>query len=211
VSQITCSGWPWTATLPISAFQVARITGVSHWHPAWSDFFVLLLIYSCFLYSSYHSFIRYINYKYFPHSISSFTFLIVFFDTKKFMFCWNPTSLFFILLPVPLVSYLWIHFQTWYKETFFLTFIVLNFIFKSFTYFQLSFVCSIRVQLLFFWMWIPTFLKHHLYLCLLILRMDSGPCSCWAGALHSSHAASPPFVEKTVLPTMKLFWHTCQR
>jgi hypothetical protein len=30
-----CSGWPQTAVLLISASQVARITGVSHWYPAW--------------------------------------------------------------------------------------------------------------------------------------------------------------------------------
>jgi hypothetical protein len=27
-------GWSPTAIFPISAFQVARIIGVSHWHPA---------------------------------------------------------------------------------------------------------------------------------------------------------------------------------
>jgi hypothetical protein len=26
-------GWPLTVILPISAFQVARLTGVSHWCP----------------------------------------------------------------------------------------------------------------------------------------------------------------------------------
>jgi hypothetical protein len=30
VSQTICLGWPWTAILPISASQIARITGVSH-------------------------------------------------------------------------------------------------------------------------------------------------------------------------------------
>jgi hypothetical protein len=28
---IICLGWPWTVILQISAFQVARIIGVSHW------------------------------------------------------------------------------------------------------------------------------------------------------------------------------------
>jgi hypothetical protein len=27
-----CPGWPGTAVLPISASQVAKITGVRHWH-----------------------------------------------------------------------------------------------------------------------------------------------------------------------------------
>jgi hypothetical protein len=30
-----CSGWPWTVILLISAFQVARISGVRHQHPAY--------------------------------------------------------------------------------------------------------------------------------------------------------------------------------
>jgi hypothetical protein len=30
VSQTICPGWPQIVNLPISAFQVARITGVSH-------------------------------------------------------------------------------------------------------------------------------------------------------------------------------------
>jgi hypothetical protein len=29
-----CSGWPWTAVLPISASQVAGIAVVNPWHPA---------------------------------------------------------------------------------------------------------------------------------------------------------------------------------
>jgi hypothetical protein len=34
VSLAICQGWPWTSSLPISASQVARITGVSHQRPA---------------------------------------------------------------------------------------------------------------------------------------------------------------------------------
>jgi hypothetical protein len=34
VLQTLCLGWPCTI-FPISASQVARITGVSYWHPAW--------------------------------------------------------------------------------------------------------------------------------------------------------------------------------
>jgi hypothetical protein len=34
VSRAICLGWPWTMILPISVFQVARITGISHWHSA---------------------------------------------------------------------------------------------------------------------------------------------------------------------------------
>jgi hypothetical protein len=30
-----CLGWPQTAVLLISASWVARITGMSHWHPEW--------------------------------------------------------------------------------------------------------------------------------------------------------------------------------
>jgi hypothetical protein len=33
VSQIICLGWPWTVILLILAFQVARITDMSHWLP----------------------------------------------------------------------------------------------------------------------------------------------------------------------------------
>jgi hypothetical protein len=33
VSQIICLGCPWTLILPISASQVVRITGISHWCP----------------------------------------------------------------------------------------------------------------------------------------------------------------------------------
>jgi hypothetical protein len=34
VLQTICLGWPWPTVLQISASQVARMTGVSHWHPA---------------------------------------------------------------------------------------------------------------------------------------------------------------------------------
>jgi hypothetical protein len=34
VTQTICLGWLWTTVLLISASWVARITGVSHWHPA---------------------------------------------------------------------------------------------------------------------------------------------------------------------------------
>jgi hypothetical protein len=34
VSRTICLGWPGTVILLISTSQVARITGVSHWHPA---------------------------------------------------------------------------------------------------------------------------------------------------------------------------------
>jgi hypothetical protein len=37
-SQIICLGWPQTAILLISAFQVARISGVSYWHLAFKNF-----------------------------------------------------------------------------------------------------------------------------------------------------------------------------
>jgi hypothetical protein len=33
-----CPGWPWALILAISAPQVARITGVSHWYPAFIPF-----------------------------------------------------------------------------------------------------------------------------------------------------------------------------
>jgi hypothetical protein len=35
----SCPGWPQTKILPLSASQVARITGVSHQHLAWHVFF----------------------------------------------------------------------------------------------------------------------------------------------------------------------------
>jgi hypothetical protein len=34
VSWTVCLGWPWTMFLPISASQVAGITGMSYWPPA---------------------------------------------------------------------------------------------------------------------------------------------------------------------------------
>jgi hypothetical protein len=34
--QTICPGWLWTAFFLISASWVARITGMSHWHPALS-------------------------------------------------------------------------------------------------------------------------------------------------------------------------------
>jgi hypothetical protein len=40
ISWIICQGWPWSMILPISASQVARITGVSHWHPAITKYFL---------------------------------------------------------------------------------------------------------------------------------------------------------------------------
>jgi hypothetical protein len=33
ISLTNCWGWLWTTILPISASQVARITGISHQHP----------------------------------------------------------------------------------------------------------------------------------------------------------------------------------
>jgi hypothetical protein len=38
VSRTICPGWPQTMILPISASQVARITDVSHQHPAYFIF-----------------------------------------------------------------------------------------------------------------------------------------------------------------------------
>jgi hypothetical protein len=38
VLQTICLGWPRTATLPILASQVARITGVSNWYPVTEHF-----------------------------------------------------------------------------------------------------------------------------------------------------------------------------
>jgi hypothetical protein len=32
VSQTICPGWSWAVILPVSAFQVARILGISHLH-----------------------------------------------------------------------------------------------------------------------------------------------------------------------------------
>jgi hypothetical protein len=32
VSWTICPCWPWISILPISASQLAKITGVSHWH-----------------------------------------------------------------------------------------------------------------------------------------------------------------------------------
>jgi hypothetical protein len=43
VSWTICLNWPQTAILLISASQVARITGVRHWHPANMDYFVWFL------------------------------------------------------------------------------------------------------------------------------------------------------------------------
>jgi hypothetical protein len=37
---IICLGWPWTTILLISAFQVARLTGVSTGRPAWLVYFL---------------------------------------------------------------------------------------------------------------------------------------------------------------------------
>jgi hypothetical protein len=34
ISQTICPDWPKTTILPISVSQVARIAGISHWHPA---------------------------------------------------------------------------------------------------------------------------------------------------------------------------------
>jgi hypothetical protein len=31
--QTVCPDWSWSKILPISASQVTRITGMSHWHP----------------------------------------------------------------------------------------------------------------------------------------------------------------------------------
>jgi hypothetical protein len=33
-------GWPWTVILPISVFQVARVTGLSYQHPALCCFYL---------------------------------------------------------------------------------------------------------------------------------------------------------------------------
>jgi hypothetical protein len=40
VSWTVWQGWPPAGTLPISASQVARITGMSHWHLVWFNFVV---------------------------------------------------------------------------------------------------------------------------------------------------------------------------
>jgi hypothetical protein len=57
---IFCLGWPQTAILPISASQVARISAVSHWNPAYLFFFRywgwtqgLVLASKCFYHLSY--------------------------------------------------------------------------------------------------------------------------------------------------------------
>jgi hypothetical protein len=55
VSQTVCLGWPQTMILLISASQVAKITGVSHWHLAelilWSLFsFALWFTEEVFIY-----------------------------------------------------------------------------------------------------------------------------------------------------------------
>jgi hypothetical protein len=42
VFQIICLGWFWSSILPISASQVARITGVSHWCLAGKWYFLIL-------------------------------------------------------------------------------------------------------------------------------------------------------------------------
>jgi hypothetical protein len=41
VSQTVCPGWPWTTILLVSASQVTRIIGMSHWCPAPFFFFLL--------------------------------------------------------------------------------------------------------------------------------------------------------------------------
>jgi hypothetical protein len=43
VSQTVCLGWPQTTSLPVSASQVARITGVSPWHLAQAHILCFLL------------------------------------------------------------------------------------------------------------------------------------------------------------------------
>jgi hypothetical protein len=43
VSGTICPDWPWTVILLISAFQVARITGVSHWCPPQSIFIIVII------------------------------------------------------------------------------------------------------------------------------------------------------------------------
>jgi hypothetical protein len=42
VSETFCLDWPWTTILPISSSQVAKITGVSHQHPAYFILFAVL-------------------------------------------------------------------------------------------------------------------------------------------------------------------------
>jgi hypothetical protein len=44
VLRIICPGWPRTTVLLISASQVARTTGVSHWHPARFSVLRLLIL-----------------------------------------------------------------------------------------------------------------------------------------------------------------------
>jgi hypothetical protein len=48
VSRTICPGWPQTMILPISASQVARITSVSHWRPAYFYFYVFMYYYSTY-------------------------------------------------------------------------------------------------------------------------------------------------------------------
>jgi hypothetical protein len=73
-----CLGWPQTTILPTSASQVARITGVSHWSPAysflmyflsgntlmriWKEKFHLYLLYIANLLPLYSLYILHINY-----------------------------------------------------------------------------------------------------------------------------------------------------
>jgi hypothetical protein len=52
VLKTVCPGWPWTPVLPISTSWVARITGVSHWCPAWADFLLLNKFNQCTYYYS---------------------------------------------------------------------------------------------------------------------------------------------------------------
>jgi hypothetical protein len=44
-----CSGWPQTSILLVSASQVARVTGVSHWHPGLYDLKFKVIKNFCFL------------------------------------------------------------------------------------------------------------------------------------------------------------------
>jgi hypothetical protein len=65
-SWTVCLGWPWTTTLPISASQVARITGLSHWCPTHS--LLIPLYWSCSCQSSFWLPSCHIQWwKFYPH------------------------------------------------------------------------------------------------------------------------------------------------
>jgi hypothetical protein len=46
ILQTICPGWPQTVIFSISTSQVAKITGLSHWHPVGRDFLETLFLFA---------------------------------------------------------------------------------------------------------------------------------------------------------------------